>query len=138
VLADFARYAAWNPLLVFVDGEARHGQRISLRLQLGEGSRIWRLRARVVRLEPPHALCWHARLPVPGLLDHRHCFHLEEAAGETRLVQTEEFGGVLAPLLPRSFYERARLGFDAMNEALKERVERQTRARPAPAPVEAG
>lgn len=138
MLADFARYAAWNPLYVSVGGEAREGQRLCLHLQLGEGGRLWRLRARVVRLEPPHALCWHARLLVPGLLDRRHCFHLEDNGGDTRMVQSEEFGGALAPLLPRSLYERARLGFAGMNEALKERVERETRRRPAPAPVEAG
>ena len=35
----------------------------------------------------------------------------------------EAFGGVLVPLLPAAMYERTRRGFDAMNRALKERVE---------------
>lgn len=139
MVADFARYGAWNPAFVHVEGEAREGARLDLRLQLGEGGRLWRMRARIVRLEPPHALCWHARLLVPGLLDRRHCVHLEGSGDDTRVVRSEEFGGALAPLLPRSLYERLRQGFDDMNEALRERVERPARPRATqvPATVEA-
>jgi hypothetical protein len=140
VVADFARYAAWNPTFVHVEGEARDGARLTLRLQLGEGGRLWRMRARIVRLEPPHALCWRARLLVPGLLDRRHCVHLESSGDDTRVVRSEEFAGVLAPLLPRSLYERLQQSLDAMSEALKERVERPARKRAdaVPETVEAG
>jgi hypothetical protein len=133
VLADFARYAAWNPYLVQAEGEAREGQPLRLRVQHVEGGRLRRRRARLVRLEPGRALCWRARLLVPGLLDRRHCLHLEDDGEGTRVVQTEELGGLLGAVWPRPLHERTRAAMAAMNEALKDRVERQA-GRPAPPP----
>jgi hypothetical protein len=137
VLTEFGRYAAWNPFLVQAEGEAREGQWLRARVQHGEGGRLRRMRALIVRLEPGRALCWRTRLLVPSLLDRRHCVHLEASGEGTRLVQTEELSGPLAALVPGRLLERARLAFESMNEALKERVEREVRRR-APVPEAVG
>jgi hypothetical protein len=58
------------------------------------------------------------------VFDADHSFTLDERAGGVRLTQAEVFRGVLAPLLARSLRTHTLPAFDAMNEALKERVER--------------
>jgi hypothetical protein len=63
---------------------------------------------------------------VPGLFDGEHRFQIERSGeGEVRSRQAEVFRGVLVHLFPKSMYEKTECGFDAMNRALKQRVESQ-------------
>ena len=129
VLTDFGRYPAWNPFVVSVEGTMADRARLAVRLQPWEG-RLWRLRPRVVRLEGERDLCWRSWLLLPWLLDRRHCFHLQpDGPGRTRFVQRSEYRGLLARLVPSSRVEATERGLDAMNDALKERAEREQRPR---------
>ncbi len=66
---------------------------------------------------------WLGRLVLPGLCDADHEFHLTPSPeGHARLVQRETFRGVLVPLLT-GMLEPTRRGFEAMNTALRQRVE---------------
>jgi hypothetical protein len=135
VLTDFGRYPAWNPFVVSVSGRPAHRARLALRLQPSEG-RIWRFHPRIVRLLDERDLCWRGRMGLPGLLDRRHCFHLQpDGPGRTRFVQRGEFSGLLAPLIPGSVLEATGRGFEGMNEGLKERAEREHRPRREPDPA---
>ena len=69
-------------------------------------------------------LRWLGHLLMPGLFDGEHRFLVEDlVAGHSRLVQSEDFRGVLVPLLRRSLERKTKPGFVAMNEALKKRAE---------------
>jgi hypothetical protein len=69
-------------------------------------------------------LRWLGRLGMPGILDAHHSFLLEAGEnGGTRLRQTEDFSGVLVPVVARSLDRHTLPAFAAMNEALKRRVE---------------
>ena len=75
-------------------------------------------------------LRWRGRLGFRGLLDGDHVFTLvDRPDGAVRLVQAELVTGLLVPLLARSLATHTRPGFEAMNEALKNRVERAPAAR---------
>ena len=130
VLVDLARYPEWNPFLVSASGQVREGERLEIRFQ-PPGGRALTMRPTVTRARPAEALEWLGRLAVPGLFDGRHIFELHRAPGGTRLVQREEFRGLLVPLLARSLDRHTARGFVAMNEALKARVE-QAVAGPTP------
>lgn len=125
VLLDFERHAEWNPFVRAIVGEARPGARLSLAVQ-PPGGRIMRFRPRVLRVEANRELRWLGQLLFPGLLDGEHYFCLEDLddAG-TRLVHGERFSGVLLALLRASLAEPTRKGFEAMNQALKARVEQK-------------
>jgi hypothetical protein len=132
VLTGFVLYPAWNPFIVSVSGSLE-GRRLAVRIQPWEG-RIWRFRPRIVRLSEERELCWLGRLGVPWLFDGRHCFALEpDGPGRTRFAQRETFRGLLVPLVPRSVFDAVARGFEAMNEALRERAEREQRPRADPA-----
>jgi hypothetical protein len=76
-----------------------------------------------VRIEEEHELTWLGRLLVPRLFDGQHSFVLEPGPdGGTRFTQSELFRGVLVPLMGGLLRSTLR-GFDAMNEALRERAE---------------
>ena len=62
------------------------------------------------------------RVVVKGTFDGTHALRVETTPTGSRFVQREEFTGILLPLLWRTLNTKTRAGFEAMNEALKERV----------------
>ncbi len=123
-LIDFEEYVEWNPFIPRASGEARVGHRLTIKIE-PPGAREFTFTPKVTVVEEPRRLAWLGRVGFPHLFDGRHSFHLEPLAdGErTRFRQHEVFGGVLVPLLLRE--GAIQRGFDAMNAALKRRVERK-------------
>jgi hypothetical protein len=124
VLIDFAAYPDWNPFIVQAEGVAAVGGRLRLRMQPMNGSAV-SLRPTVVEVLPCRRLRWQGRLGVPGLFDADHVFTIEpQGASASRLVQREQFSGLLVPLFKGSLNRGTLPAFHAMNTALKERAER--------------
>lgn len=123
VLADFPAYRDWNPFIPRIAGPLTPGERLEVRLQPPGGAGMT-IRPTVLEATSGRALRWLGRLGLPGLFDGEHRFLIEPAGeGEVRLVQSEQFSGILAPLLLRLVGEKTRQGFEAMNQALKVRAE---------------
>lgn len=136
MLTDFKLYPAWNPFIVSVSGVLEARRRLAVRIVPWEG-RLWRFRPRIVHVTEERELCWLGRVGLPRVFDGRHCFELQpDGPGRTRFVQRETFRGLLVPLVPRSMFDAVGRGFEAMNEALKSRVERKQRPRSDPGPAE--
>jgi hypothetical protein len=122
VLTDFESFPEWNPFLREADGERTVGSRLKVRIE-PPGGRAMTFRPKVIAVEPNRELRWLGRVLVPGLADGEHVFSLESSTeGRTRFVHREEFRGPLWALL-KGTLERSEEGFDAMNAALKARVE---------------
>ncbi|MEQ8967616.1 MAG: SRPBCC domain-containing protein [Azospirillaceae bacterium] len=123
VLADFGSYGDWNPLIRRVDGRPAVGERLDI--QLSPGARNARFPAEVLEAEAPRALVWRGRM-AGGLVTGTHWMRLSPAGDGgvgTRLEHGETFSGPLALLLGRRLTDGARLGFQAMNRAVKARAE---------------
>jgi hypothetical protein len=120
VLTDFAAYPDWNPLLTEASGVPEEGERLRIRVE-PPGLPAQTFEPRVLTAEPGERLVWKGRLLVPGLFDGRHEFVVEPTDEGVRFVQRETFSGLLRPLLLRP--RKLERGFDAMNAALKARVE---------------
>jgi hypothetical protein len=133
VLVDVERYADWNPFLVDATGMPAEGTRLRVTLSPPGGRRM-KMRPRVTAFERPLTFEWLGHVLLPGIFDGRHRFELHPVDGgrATRLVQREEFRGMLVPLLARQLDKGTLAGFAAMNQAIKARVEQ---SRP---PSEAG
>jgi hypothetical protein len=122
VLSDGQQYADWNPFITVVSGDLAPGSRPTLRIT-PPGKRPSTFRPRVIQASAEEGLRWLGRLILPGLCDADHEFRLTPSAGgRTQLVQRETFRGVLVPLLA-GMLEPTRQGFEAMNAALRQRVE---------------
>lgn len=120
-LVDFESYPKWNPFVTRIEGRPLEGARLTVRIEPPE-SRGMTFKPRVQVMEPGERLQWLGKLLVPGLFDGRHEFRLEEIEpGRTRLVHRESFSGLLVGVLLDE--DATRRGFEAMNEALRTRVE---------------
>jgi hypothetical protein len=123
VLSDLHAYGEWNPFIVQATGQAVVGARLTLRMQPTTGKERT-LRPTVTEVREGELLRWIGRLVVPGLMDVEHTFFLEPAPGNgTRVHQGEDFRGLLVPLVARTLDRGTLPAFEAMNEALKRRVE---------------
>jgi hypothetical protein len=123
VLTDLAAFAEWNPFILEASGELREGGRLSVRIQPPRG-RVMGFRPTVTELDPGRELRWLGKLGVRGVFDGEHSHHLEPAgAGATRYTQSERFSGLLTWFASGTL-KKTLHGFEAMNIALKQRVER--------------
>src|SRR5262245_17160619 len=100
ILADFPRWADWNPFVTKIEGELRVGADLVATLW-PPGGKAMVFKPRVVKLEPDRELRWLGALFVPGLFDGEHGFRVvPETEGRCRFEQFESFSGLLAsPIL---------------------------------------
>lgn len=123
VLLEFDAYPEWNPFVTAIEGEPVEGEELRVRIE-PPASRGMTFEPEVVAAEANQRLAWLGRLGAPFVFDGYHEFRLEpigDRGERTRLLQRETFRGALVPLLLDEGAIAA--GFEAMNEALKERVE---------------
>lgn len=121
VLTDFAAYDEWNPFMR-IEGTSEVGARLVVHMT-PEGSRGMTFKPKVVAATAGQELRWLGRLGFGGVFDGEHSFVLTpHADGSTRLAHGEHFSGILVSLLGGTV-KKAEAGFDAFNQALKERVE---------------
>jgi hypothetical protein len=128
VLTDFDRYPEWNPFIGSVVGRLRPGAKLEVTLLL-QGGRERVQRPTLVVFEPPTELRWHTRVLFGTVLACEHFFKLTPTEdGRTRLGQGQNYRGMLVKYMGAEFTAMAR-GFAGMNQALKRRVEQETKAR---------
>lgn len=122
-LIDFDSYPTWNPFIVSMAGTPSVGSKLRARIE-PPGGRGATFRPIVTAAEPGRRLEWLGKLLVKGLFDGRHRFEIEATSSGTKFIQSEEFTGLLVPLFAKSLDEATRHGFELMNQALKERLEK--------------
>lgn len=124
VVSNTTAYPAWNPFITRVDGEFREGETIRIVLGVEPDSMVFK--PIVLIVSPGKTLCWRGSVWICGVFDGTHCIHLTAVAGGTRFEQTESFSGLLAGRLTTDVIEQTRRKFQAMNVAVKQRVEAET------------
>jgi hypothetical protein len=124
VVSNSTAYPGWNPFITRVDGDFREGETIRIVLGTESDSMVFKPTVLVVR--PEQELCWHGSVGIRGIFDGTHCIHLTAAPGGTRLEQTESFSGFLVGRLTKGVLEETQRNFQAMNAAVKQRVETKT------------
>ena len=125
LLTDFSHLPEWNPFMQRASGLVKQGEKIEVRLQPPDGPGMT-IKPTLIKVEPQRELRRLGHLLVPGLFDGEHIFSLEPVAdNRVKLVQREEFRGVLVGLMLRWVGENTQRGFEAMNQALKTEAEKQ-------------
>lgn len=123
ILTDFPAYPGWNPFIRRISGDLEAGAR--LEVELGPpGGRAMTIRPTLRDVQPGRGLRWLGHMGIPGVFDGEHSFQIEPLGPrQVRFVHSERFGGVLAPLVMSFIGSSTQRGFEAMNQALKERAE---------------
>jgi len=123
ILSDFPAFPYWSPFVSKVDGRPSAGERLTVRLT-PPGGRAMTFKPKILKAEANRELRRLGRLAIPGLFSGEHSFTIEPPGPDrVRVVQAEDFRGLLVPLLSNSLDRDAKAGFAAMNEALKGRAE---------------
>jgi hypothetical protein len=122
VLADIEHWPQWNPFAK-ASGRLAIGETLKVEIR-PPGKSPMTFRPTVVTLDPGVELRWLGHLGVPGLFDGEHGFRIEsEGDRRCRFQHFEIFKGILAGPILWLAGDATRRGFEAMNLALKARVE---------------
>ena len=123
ILTEFSVYPEWNPFILNIEGELKQDARLKVRIQPSNGKAMM-FRPRVLAVEPGKELRWLGHFLFPNLFDGEHRFVIESIAdGRIRFTQSERFSGLLVPLFKKSLEQDTKMGFEAMNLAIKARAE---------------
>lgn len=122
VLADLDSYCDWNPFIQSASGQLLVGGILTMKFVSAQG-RAMIIRPKVLKVQPGALLSWKGGVIMSGIFDGTHRFVLESSEGNTRVTQSEQFQGVLVPFM-RGTIDATVDNFRALNQALKERVER--------------
>ena len=122
-LTSTADFASWNPFIKRLEGDLVVGNRLAVTIQ-GEGQSPMDFAPEVLVSDENRELRWIGRVGFRGIFDGEHYFILEPTPnGGTRFSHGENFSGMLAYVLLPLIGDSTRAGFEAMNTALKARVE---------------
>lgn len=122
ILNDFGNYPQWNPFIKSIKGEVKVGNKITARIE-PPNTKGMTFKPKVLSYETNKELSWIGHLLFSGIFDGEHKFELiDNGNGTTTFIQGEKFKGILVGLLN---IENTKKGFEAMNEKLKELVERK-------------
>jgi hypothetical protein len=116
VLADLPSYPQWHPVFREASGQLATGNRITLTSTQPTSDRTMTAKVKVLAAE----LRWVSS--VLGLMRSERSFTLSPAGGGTRLVQAGTYRGLYARF-PAKTLTRIQDGFEAINQAIKQRAE---------------
>ena len=116
-LIDFNSYPSLNPFITKIEGiPKQHNQ---LKASIGG----MKFKPIVLESTPNKKLVWLGKLLFKGFFDGKHSFEIIEEVNKCVFIQSETFTGILDPLFKKKLKTDTKQGFEAMNEALKLRVE---------------
>ena len=120
VLTDFDSYSEWNPMLANVHTQLERDTTVRFGV-LRDDANPLKLKARITTLRTAEELVW--RGGAAGVISGEHYFRIEQLnERHCRFHHGEHFKGLLLPLV-KPLLKRSPALYEAMNSALKERVE---------------
>ncbi len=124
VLTNFETYPEWNPFIKQISGTPEAGQTLSVTIE-PPGGKSQHFTPRVLSAEPGHELRWLGQVGMARVFDGRHYFVIDtegQPDGWVKFVHGESFEGLLVPFMAKQLDTKVRQGFEAMNQALAERI----------------
>ncbi|MBP7998152.1 MAG: SRPBCC domain-containing protein [Chloroflexi bacterium] len=122
ILTDLDKYPEWNPFIHHASGKAQVGEKVDITFQ--SGSKEMTLHCQVLAVTPSKELCWKYHVIHPSLFRGEHHFTIEPmGSNQVRFIDREVFNGLFVPLQAKDIDTHSKLGFEAMDKALKARAE---------------
>lgn len=99
LLTDLAAWPNWNTTVPRVEGTVALGNKVTVYSTASPGRAF---PVKVAEISPPNKMVWSGGMPL-GLFVGRRTYSLAELApGKTTFTMSEEFSGLLAPLITKS------------------------------------
>ncbi len=118
ILTNAKAYPSWNSTVDKVDGEIAAGQKVTVYAKATPG-RAFPLK--VTTFEPATRMVWSGGMPL-GLFTGARTYNLTAKGTAVSFTMTEEFTGLMAPLITRSIPD-LQPAFDAFARDLKKAAE---------------
>lgn len=123
VLTQFENYPNWNPFIKEISGDVKGFSKFNVTIEAPNSKPI-KFKPLCTIFDPKTELRWERNILIPCLFLDEHSFKLKELSnGNTELIHSRMFTGVLAPFVSKKLMENIRAGFNLMNAKLKEKVE---------------
>lgn len=126
VLMDFNHYQDWNPFITSISGEPTANSRLEVKIE-PEGAKSQIFKPTVLKHEANKEFRWLGHLFIKGLFDGEHYFLLRPLPQQrVEFIHGEIFTGLLSAVLMSMVGAQTQAGFNAMNQAIKNKVESPT------------
>lgn len=123
VLTNFEYYADWNPFIKSITGEKVVGKRLATQIS-PPNRKPMKFKPVILTFDQNKELKWLGGPAIKGIFDGEHYFRINALEnGSVRFEHGEKFSGILVRLMPKIFVD-TKLGFEQMNQALKEECEK--------------
>ncbi len=122
VLTDLASYAAWNPYLVRIEGDAVPGTTITVHAVARPGDDPMTQPVEIISVMFPE-MAWEGGMADRSLWKGDHRFRVSADGDGTRFDHFEHFSGSQAPRILDAYADIIRQNFIIFNAALKSRCE---------------
>lgn len=119
ILMDFPQYPNWNSFIRSIQGEAIVAQTLTVQIQQDK-NKLMTFRPKIITVVEAEHFSWQGKLLVRGVFDGLHQFELIPINQQRTLLKHNElFTGLIIALLPKSFDQNIKIGFEQMNAELK-------------------
>lgn len=123
ILTRFEDYPKWSQFIKEFYGNPTVGSRTGVLLS-PPGGKSMKMNPVFLKIDKERELRWRGSLIVKGIFDGEHYFILQKInENSTKLIQGENFSGILVPLLKKMIMGSTLKGFEQFNQAIKERAE---------------
>lgn len=124
VLTQFDTYPEWNPFIKSLSGIAAVGNTLQVEIQPPE-TKAMTFAPKILVCQPQQELRWLGVVGFKGIFDGEHYFILSpQEDGTTLFSHGELFRGILVGMMKKTL-DKTQKGFELMNQALKQRCEKQ-------------
>lgn len=125
ILSDINKWQEWSPIIKASRGTATVGSELTITMTGKEtGKDGPKYNPVITELEAPNHLRWRAHLITGFIFTNDKILELEETSSGTRLIHTELFKGLLAPIFRGQMENGVAPMLNSMNQALKELAEK--------------
>lgn len=123
ILVDLDRYPEWNPFTVRVDSTLEVGSPVDLYVRMKPNKEILQQEI-VTAVEPNKKLSWGLTMGAKFILFTDRYQVLEPLGpNRTRYFTSDDFSGLLTPIVMMLYRSHIKAGFDGIARALKARAE---------------
>ncbi len=123
-LTDFSKYKEWNTFITSINGDMKTGGKLDVLIH-PPGGKPMRFKPIITKYEAGRSFRWLGSIGFKGMFDGEHVFTCEaQDESKSIFIQQESFSGFLVPLFWNTMHAKTKLGFEQMNQQLKERSEK--------------
>ena len=121
IITDVNKWQDWSPIINSSQGETSVGSTLSITMMgKEEGKDGPKYNPKIIELTEPNYFRWRAHMLAEFIFTNDKIFELEETNTGTRLIHTETFKGLLAPIFCGQMEKGVPPMLNSMNKALKE------------------